>query len=138
MRAVAIVLAGLTGTGCALFCFETDCAAGPGAVVVRVVDAESGARLPEATVLADEDPVSHCSYDWDASGDAGPSNCWAIRDPGSYTITVRAPGYAETTLEVEADADVCGRVTAQERTVGLQRLGTRVQPVVQESETCGG
>jgi len=113
-----------------------------GAVVVRVFDADTHAPINSATVLASSGESSPSEVPVCADGevtDAGPStNCRAIQDTGAYHITVRASGYIETSLDVEASRDACGHLTAQYRDVNLQRLGVAKQPMVTATEVCGG
>ena len=142
---VLVALAALlVAAGCSLFCpGPSDCISN-GAVVVKVVDAETKAPIVDATVLASSGSasateVANCPYDFAQGGaDAGPSNCRAIQSPGKYHVVVRAPGYIDAALDVEAEKDVCGDLKSQVREVGLQKLGTVVQPVVNASEACGG
>lgn len=146
MKLVIVLAALLFAAGCSMFCPPAPRCASIGAVVVRVVDADTKAPLVDATVRATgsgaETEVPDCPYGvanpegWDP--DAGRSNCRAIQSPGKYHIVVRAPGYAETALDVDAWWDECGHLTSQVREVGLQKLGSAVQPMVNASEACGG
>jgi hypothetical protein len=109
--------------------------------VIRVLDAETHSPLSGATVLASSDgsspsEVAVCPFE--TSIDAGVSNCRAIPTAGKYHITVRADGYADAALDVEAEKDACGNLTTQNREVELQRLGSATQPLVTPSESCGG
>lgn len=147
MRIVVMVVALLGAAGCSLFCPGPSLCASIGAVVVKVVDADTKAPLGAATVLASTNggpaaevpdcPVGVANPDF-SDHDAGPSNCRAIQSPGKYHLVVSAPGYVDAALDVEARRDECGDLTAQVREVGLQKLGTVVQPVVNASEACGG
>lgn len=112
-----------------------------GAVVIRVLNAETGAPLTSATVLASsgggaETEVPQCRLE--APPDGGVTNCRAIVEPGTYRVTVRAPGFLETSLDVAATRDACGDVKAQEREIKLQPVGSAQQPLVDARETCGG
>jgi len=116
-----------------------------GAVVVRVVDADTKAPITDATVLASSGDsvareVGDCPFNFEVpdGSDAGPSNCRAISAPGKYHLTVRAPGYLDAVLDVEAQKDLCGHLTGQIREVGLQELGSAAKPLVDASEGCGG
>ncbi|MGC4118810.1 MAG: hypothetical protein QM765_30460 [Myxococcales bacterium] len=144
MRLVIVLAALSLGAGCSLFCPPPmDCVSN-GAVVVRVVDADTQAPLGNVTVLASSGggtstEVPRCpDYLTDGDVDAGPSNCRWIREPGKYHLVIRALGYAEATLDVESERDVCGDLTSQVRDVRLQKLGSAAQPMVNASEACGG
>ena len=71
-------------------------------------------------------------------GEVDTGNCYALGEPGSYHLIVRAAGYAETQLDVATSADLCGHWSSQVREVGLQKLGSAAQPLVDASEGCGG
>lgn len=125
-------------SGCGLFCPPPYKCASQGAIVVRVSDAETQARLPAATVLASQEGASAvevpaCPFDIEAEADGG-SNCRAIRSLGKYHLTVQAAGYAQTELDVEATQDACGSVPTQKRQVDLQKLGSATQALVESSE----
>lgn len=127
--------------GCGAVCPPAAKCLSYGAVVIRVIDAQTRAPLQEATVLAasgSEAPVEvgPCPFEVDADG--GASGCWALPSPGKYAITVRAAGYADATLDVEAQRDVCDHLRSQVREVALQKTGSTQQALVGSSEACGG
>ena len=131
--------------GCGLLCPPAPKCASEGAIVIRVFDAETQAALADATVLAASDgstalEVAPCQFDRRASGppDGGAMNCRAIPSPGKYHLTVKANGYVETSLDVEAMRDACGHGSTQNRDVQLPKLGTAKQALVESSESCGG
>ncbi|HEY3451039.1 MAG TPA: hypothetical protein VGK67_32075 [Myxococcales bacterium] len=139
-----LVLVLVAAAGCSAFCpGPKDCISN-GAVVVYVVDADTKDPLPDATVLAslggaNPPGVPACRYDFEHAGaDAGPTHCRAIVAPGSYHLTIRAAGYVEAELDVDSPRDACGDVTSQVREVGLHKLGSSAQPLIDSSEKCGG
>lgn len=139
MRFLVIALVSLSLPACSLFCPGPSECLSQGAVVVRVVDGETKAPLGDAEVLAStggETPATagNCPYE----GDGGRSNCRALPEPGNYHLTVRAAGYVDTELDVEAQRDVCGNLASQIREIGLQKVGSAVKPLVNSSEACGG
>lgn len=125
--------------GCSEVCPPAPRCARLGAVVIRVVDAQTEAPLRDAVVVwarsGAEAALEDCpdSAAWPNDG-----NCRALQEPGSYHLIVRAAGYTETSLDVAVSPDLCGHYASQIREVGLQKLGSAAQPLVDSSEGCGG
>ena len=144
MRVAMVVFALLGAAGCSLFCGGPSHCLSNGAIVIRVVDADTKAPLADATVFASSggsaaSEIGDCPFDFEnGATDAGRSNCRALPNPGSYHLTVQAPGYLESSLDVDAERDVCGHMASQVREVGLPKLGSVAQPLVNASEACGG
>jgi hypothetical protein len=136
MRLAPVALM-LCSAGCALFCPEAKRCASNGAVVIRVVDADTSAPISGPSVVASRDgreiEGGSCPLD-----EFGPDNCRAFGEPGRYHVRVSAAGYVSTELDVEAERDICGDFTSQVREVGLQRLGTSSAPLISNFEGCGG
>jgi hypothetical protein len=131
---------GLLG-GCGVFCPPPFKCLSQGAVVIRVIDAETRAPVPEVTVSAvsgSEAPVEAGPCPFQDTADGGANGCYALPNPGKYAITVRAAGYADAALEVEAQRDVCNHLTSQVREVALRKAGSTQRALVGSSEACGG
>ena len=134
-RLVAILaIAGLVA-GCSDPCPQYHCSAHPSLVVV-VTDADTGAPVADVRfTLATKDGQT---TDFDGGTALEP---WPIPSNESHSfvigkvhVTVAADGYATTSFDVQIDEDRCGRAVGQRRDVGLQKLATARQAIVNEAE----
>lgn len=119
-------------SGCELFCgAQANCIAKTWEVAV--VDAETGAGVPGAT-LSQTYADGRVERQYFTSCEQPADGCFGGFGTGRFAIRAEADGYAAAEFALDVGRDLCSRAIEQRRVVELAKVGSSARPRVTEEQ----